>query len=244
LVQTGPRVFPVEVFKEHSVAKTARTAPLAANIFRQHRRGHESNLVPTGLASARGALCMRWYPDFPGQRPLEAVTMTKLLKANAFSKDLCEFLNSRRALRERFRLDWQTNYYLKDTRDCVDVVALRDGRPVVLIEVELHREDPASNVAKIWMWAQKSKRRLPLVVFHAFSKLYQNRKERRKDRAVFLGVAMERKVPGAKYRPLNLKYNPRPGGRYGAGRRERAALLLGRRIASQCSRLLVSRSST
>ncbi len=168
--------------------------------------------------------------------------MAKLLKANAFSKDLCDWLNKRKSLGKRVGIDsWRSNYYLKGSRDCVDVVGLNNGSPVVLIEVELHREDPVSNVAKVWKWAAQHKKHQDFAFFQAFSRLYRKKKQQRKERAIFLGKRMQREMPMARYRSLNLKYNPRPRGHYGAGRRKRAALLLGRRVASHCSGVLGSK---
>jgi hypothetical protein len=97
--------------------------------------------------------------------------MPRKTKANAFSDELCEWLNDRTRFGENIK--WSPNHRLhKRGRDFVDVVGVLKSKkwPSILIEVELHREDPVSNVAKIFKWAQDNQKR-HLVLFHAFSRL-------------------------------------------------------------------------
>ncbi len=162
--------------------------------------------------------------------------MPRKTKANAFSDELCEWLNARTRFGDNVR--WSTNHRLDQSgRDFVDVVGVLKSkkRPSILIEIELHREDPVSNVVKIFKWAQ-GKRKRQLVFFHAFSKLYKVKKAERKKRALWLGSMFEKECAST-YIPLNLKFSPRPGGRFGGGRRKKAAELLARRIMQHVLRL-------
>jgi hypothetical protein len=165
----------------------------------------------------------------------ETAKMSTKLKANAFSDEVCSWLSNRSRFGQN--VAWHANHRLDSQgRDFVDVVGILKGaeHPKILIEIELHREDPVSNVTKIFKWA-KSRHQTGLVVFHAFSKLYKTRKTERRKRAIFLGRMFE-KDRKCQYIPLNLKYSPRAGGRYGAGRRTHAAELLGRRIMERILR--------
>jgi len=153
----------------------------------------------------------------------------KRRKAKAFAYEVKEWLNARKRFGNS--LEWSCEHRLANTgRDFVDVVGMVGPRkhPSVLVEVELHREDPVSNVVKIWKWAEDNKPG-KTVFFHAFSGLYAGPKAERKERAIFLGRMLRKEVK-IEYVPLSLKYSPRPKGTFGAGRRTKAAKLLARRI--------------
>ena len=97
--------------------------------------------------------------------------MPRKLKANAFSQEVCNWLNRRTRFGDH--ISWKPDYRLDQKgRDFVDVVGLSGSSkkkvPKVLVEVELHREDPVSNV---WKWANE-RGETRLYFFHAFSKLY------------------------------------------------------------------------
>jgi hypothetical protein len=158
--------------------------------------------------------------------------LTKKLKANAFSSEVSTWLNARTRFGKN--LEWKPDHRLdRSGRDFVDVVGIVRSHKLasILVEIELHREDPVSNVVKIWKWAE-DKKGGRILFFHAFSKLYAMGKSERKKRAVFLGRMLEKET-AVRYIPIDLKYSPRPGGRFGAGRRTRAAHLLARRIMNQ-----------
>ena len=153
----------------------------------------------------------------------------KRRKAKAFAYEVKEWLKARKRFGKS--LEWSCEHQLAKTgRDFVDVVGTigPSVHPSVLVEVELHREDPVSNVVKIWKWAKESKPG-KIVLFHAFSGLYNGPKAERKERAIFLGRMLKKEV-NVEYVPLSLKYSPRPKGEFGAGRRTKAAKLLARRI--------------
>ena len=153
----------------------------------------------------------------------------KKRKAKAFSYEVSSWLNARTRFKKK--LTWTNEHRLAaNGRDFVDVAGRFESAklPTILVEVELHREDPVSNVVKIWKWASDNKTG-DVLFFHAFSNLYARNKAERKHRAVFLGRMMKRETD-IEYIPLTLKYSPRPGGVFGAGRRTKAAKLLARRI--------------
>jgi|GEM_PF-6790493 len=157
-------------------------------------------------------------------------------KANAFSDEVCDWLNQR--IRFGDNVAWKPNYRLdRSGRDFVDVVGVLKHKkhPTILIEIELHREDPVSNVVKIFKWAE-SRGMKHLAFFHAFSRLYDSKKAERKKRALWLGHFFENRC-ASNYVPLSLKYSPRPGGQYGGGRRKKAAELLARRVMENVLRL-------
>ncbi len=160
-------------------------------------------------------------------------------RATAFSNDLRRILrhDHPRLTKKLGVIEWRKNWSVKGLGQTVDVVGLKkDGRPAVLIEVELLREDPASNVAKIWKWAAGSNQS-KFVLVQAFSRAYRTRKQERKKLARFLGKRMAKELSNATYIPLNLRYNPRPGGKVGAGARCRQAKLLAKRLVMRGSDL-------
>jgi hypothetical protein len=162
--------------------------------------------------------------------------MPPLRKANAFSSEVEKWLSDR--TRFGTNVHWEHDYRLSvGGRDFVDIVGVLagDDDPTILIEVELHREDPVSNAVKIMKWCADHRRK-KVVFFQAFSKLYKQEKLERKKRAVFLGEIFQKQGYGH-FVPLDMKYSPRPGGVYGAGRRTRAAKLIARRVMQRLLKL-------
>ncbi len=144
-------------------------------------------------------------------------------RATEFSKDLRRCLQDshgafNRALGD---LKWHVNWKPRGiSRESVDVVGVNGrGREVILIEAELLREDPASNVVKIWKWATEGKLRKHILFVQSFSKAYLNKKRERRARASFVAKRMVKELPSILYKEVRLNYNPRPGGKVGAGRR-------------------------
>jgi len=100
-----------------------------------------------------------------------------------------------------------------------------------VVEAELLREDPASNVIKVWKWATENQNRpRKILMIQAFSKAYKTRKNRAKQLATFIGKRMDSDVSGITYVGIDFPYNPRPGGKIGAGRRRFHAHKLARRV--------------
>jgi len=155
---------------------------------------------------------MRTVHETPGNRATE------------FSKDLHAALRGhKKRLRKKFGgIEWRKNWVI-GRGETIDVAGLDQGRPVVLVEAELLREDPSSNVIKIWKWAYQTKLRRPVLFVQSFTKPYRGRKKERFNRAQFVATRMKNEFPNIKYEPVRLDYNPRPGGKKGDGRRKHHA---------------------
>lgn len=133
---------------------------------------------------------------------------------------------------------WETGWSAEGERWKVDLAGhpSSERRPLVLIEVELKRDDPAGNVIKIWRWARIAKSPQGIVFIQAFSKHFWQTKIRQRVRAIFVGERMmeDRKL-SINYKWERMKFRPRmvPGQRTkeGAGRMVQAAKLLANRIA-------------
>jgi len=146
--------------------------------------------------------------------------------ATQFSEDLAKMLMGRKRHRKKFGgLVWKKNWTL-DGGGTVDVAGIdSQNRALVLIEAELRREDPASNVVKIWKWAHDKKFRRGCLFIHCFSKAYRGSKQRALARARFAAERMTKEFPRIRYKEVRLGYKPR--GRVGAGRRAHQAKNLG-----------------
>src|SRR5712692_6025054 len=117
-------------------------------------------------------------------------------RATQFSKDLRKALTGKRVLRQRLGIDyWKENWSVPASRETIDVVGLRNDKPRILIEVELLREDPASNVAKVWRSIEDGKIPKNVVIVQAFSKHYRQSKKPRKQRALFIAGKMKESCP-------------------------------------------------
>ena len=154
--------------------------------------------------------------------------------ADEFSRDV------RRALKGRFsELEWRVNWRPRGIRyESVDVVALHgDGTPVLLLEVELKRQDPVSNLVKIWKWFDEGKFGQKVTFVQAFSKHFRESKREHMDRALFAARRMRREHPSLKYEKVLLDYKPRRGRTVGAGRRRHHAHALADKIAKNWKKL-------
>lgn len=152
--------------------------------------------------------------------------MRKTNRATQFSANLTAALRER----EAFGLEWEKNWNIRNTRETVDVVGLQNGRPRVLIEVELRRKNPSSNVIKIWQGIEE-KRIQPArgaLFVQAFSKVFYARKGkvRQRDLAGFAGRKMREEFPRIGYVQIPFPYNPSRGGLVGGGARKRQAVKL------------------
>lgn len=145
-----------------------------------------------------------------------------------FSKDMVRVLHEKAK-----EYDWKVDWPADGERWLVDVAGIpRDGRPLILIEVELKRDDPVGNVVKIWQWAKQQKIKNQIVMFQAFSKHYWEKRTRLRLRAEFIGKEMtaDRNVR-VRYKPLAMKnFKPGKGRTQGAGRRTIHAKRLARRV--------------
>jgi len=146
-------------------------------------------------------------------------------RATAFSAELRRNLAKLTGCRSVLGVTtWEKNWSVPGAEhDTVDVVGLRGNRPRVLIEVELRRQYPASNVVKIWEWINKKGSPRDVVLLQAFSKLFKSRKQSHQKRAQFVGGEMVLKFPKVMYQQVPFDYNPLSGGKLGGGARRRWA---------------------
>jgi hypothetical protein len=149
-----------------------------------------------------------------------------------FSKDMALVLRKKAK-----DYDWKVDWRADGERSLVDVAGIhRNGGPWILIEVELKRDDPVGNVAKIWQWTKQRKIKTQIVMFQAFSKHYWEKRTRLRLRAEFIGEEMTRDSDIAvRYKPLAMKkFKPGKGRTQGAGRRTYHA----KRLAETVLRLI------
>ncbi len=152
-----------------------------------------------------------------------------MTRAKEFLRDLQKRLTETSAKDHyEWTLEWKPE---RGERQSVDLVGRRKvNGPLLLIEVELRRGDPSSNVLKIWLW--KSQRKLKrFILFQAFSRYYNKTNRTLIKRAKFLGERMEKDLEGTKagYIPIEFNYRPGKSSKAGGGaRRHRARYLAGR----------------
>jgi hypothetical protein len=111
-----------------------------------------------------------------------------MTRTDEFAKDM------RREL-ERLcpRLSWECSSCPDHGNEHVDLVGKpnRSNGRHILVEVELRRSVPVSNLVKIWRWAKGRKFRTRPIVFQAFSRFYRKHKTHRLS-AQFVGRQMAR----------------------------------------------------
>lgn len=156
-----------------------------------------------------------------------------MIRANEFAKDLCRRLKDtlqsyRWDKGGRPNINWKPAHGERESVDLVGEPKRPKGRPWLLIEVELRRDDPSANVIKIWKW-KRHKLLGNFVLIQAFSRFYTRRSHRLLERAKFVGECMEGDKAG-KYIWIPFCYNPRKQGRVGAGRRRHHARFLAGKI--------------
>jgi hypothetical protein len=149
-----------------------------------------------------------------------------LIRANEFARDLQARLN-----RTLPFYNWIMNWRpAPGERESVDLVGKpHAGKPWLLIEIELRRDDPSANVIKVWRWKRQDGLLGDFVLVQAFSRFYTRRSPRLLQRAEFVGERMKRDKAG-EYISIRFKYNPRKHGRVGGGRRRRNARYLAGKI--------------
>ena len=129
--------------------------------------------------------------------------------ATEFSEYLARVLNGKK-LKGITR--WKKNWGMKG--ETADVAGLSPvGKAKVLVEVERLREDPASNVVKIWDWLEKELVPHDVIFIHAFSKAYAGRKKPRKERAEFVSKRLRKEFRHATYKQISFAWNPKSGAR-------------------------------
>ncbi len=162
-----------------------------------------------------------------------------MTRAKEFVRDLQKRLTESSANR---RYDWKDGGEWKPEkgeRQSVDLVGQPlKGGPVLLIEVELRRGDPSSNVLKIWIWKHHKKLNNHFILFQAFSRYYNKKNRTLMKRAVFLGDRMkkDREPPAANYIPIKFHFLPGKSAKVGGRARSHRARYLAGRILREMRR--------
>jgi hypothetical protein len=137
------------------------------------------------------------------------------------------------------RLEWEKNWAAPQTKnETVDVAGLYGRNAIVLIEVELRRANPVSNVAKIWRWIEEKKLRGRILFFHALSKAFDSHPHQRDNAKLIGNKLQDSEKKRVRYIYLKINYSPRKHGKAGGGRRRKAAGKLARRISKELGKLL------
>jgi hypothetical protein len=155
-------------------------------------------------------------------------------RALAFALDMLRVLQNKRGL------DWRLGIAEGGTREAVDVIGWKNGNRRVLVEVELRRSDPVTNVVKVWAQITRNPPSKTLVMFQAFSAFYPKKGTQRAN-AEFIAKEMQ-KVCRIKYVPLSMDFHPGKGqaGKpvvIGGGRRTYHAERLASRILARLGRM-------
>jgi|SRR5208283_292157 len=168
--------------------------------------------------------------------------------SSKFEHDLCRYLNDRVD-----SYSWTPQFHIGGpTRERVDVGGTpkqrgRDRGRQVFVEVELRREDPVSNILKVWTRELKGGYPKGLILIQGFSRVYRSLKysNRRIKGAVAikLGKMLEGSMKGKfSYVPIKIPYYPRKGSNEGNGARRNAAIWFGKKIAVRLRNCGVSQS--
>jgi hypothetical protein len=149
-----------------------------------------------------------------------------------FDKHLKRFLDKKAP-----KYEWITGWSAERQRWKADVAGIprRPGR-IILVEVELKKDNPVENVVKIWRWLREN-RDQPVLFVQAFSGWYKSTKkkqlkQKQYDRSTFIGEWMkEDQGIKAKYRVIPMIFKPSKGHtKKGDRRMIIAARLLGAKI--------------
>jgi hypothetical protein len=146
-------------------------------------------------------------------------------RADEFARDL------KRELDRLTGEQWECGAAVGSGREAVDVCG-KLGGVAVYIEVELRRDEPVTNVVKIWRAAATVPK--GSILLRAFSSHYgpnpkNGRPNTHRANAVFIGGQMQ-KLTGIGYAPFGFHYKPAKGGKIGGDYRRRAARKLARKV--------------
>ncbi len=104
-------------------------------------------------------------------------------RTDAFATDFCRRMQET----ENRDYEWKPGGHpLGKGHESVDIVGRSPGkgRKLVLVEVELRKDAPLTNVVKVWRWIVKEKFKTPFVLVQAFSKYYKDGDTKRIERRV------------------------------------------------------------
>ncbi|MGD0545524.1 MAG: hypothetical protein ABSB65_14035 [Candidatus Acidiferrales bacterium] len=151
--------------------------------------------------------------------------------ADKFARILCKQLNQLLP-----SCDWRCNGRIGHGREAVDVYGKMTDKPIY-IEVELRRDEPLTNVVKLWRAIEKDSHTKEVILIHAFSGNYPQSDTHRLN-AMFIGEKMQHSC-GATYVPLDFPYRPRKGATVVGDYRRRAAKSLASLIRERLTGVLI-----
>lgn len=126
-----------------------------------------------------------------------------------FADDLHTALRDALAARDPSR-DWQTEWYVRRTP--VDVAGVHDGSavPLVLVEVEVRRADPANNTVKLARYADAGDFDRPVRLVQVFTDYYdlETGVSSKRENAEFVGELAADSVAGFGYDAVSLPVAP------------------------------------
>jgi hypothetical protein len=118
---------------------------------------------------------------------------------------------------------------IRGAADAGKISRRKNGRPL-LIEIELRRGSPVTNVVKVWEWIMEGRFPPNVILVQAFSAYYPE-KHRFRRQAEFIGREMRRALGRrVKYIPVSFKYRPGKYGKRGGGARRLHAQKLARTV--------------
>ncbi|MFC3477988.1 hypothetical protein [Halobacterium litoreum] len=127
-----------------------------------------------------------------------------------FADDVHAALRDALAARDPDR-DWQTEWYVRNTP--VDVAGVPDATdaPLVLVEVEVRRADPANNPVKLARYADDGDFDRPVVLVQAFTDYYALETggvSSKRENATFVGRLAAETLTDFDYRAVDLPVAP------------------------------------
>jgi hypothetical protein len=153
-----------------------------------------------------------------------------MTRTDAFAQDFCQ----RMLETEKADYKWIPGDHLdRKGHESIDVVGRspRKSCKLILVEVELRKDAPLTNIVKVWRWIANENFKSRFVLIQAFSKYYKDRDTKRSN-AEFIGNQMS-KATGNRYLSISFDYNPYRHGKQGAGRRRYHARRLADKIRNK-----------
>jgi hypothetical protein len=157
-----------------------------------------------------------------------------MTRTDAFAQDFCRRMQAT----EKADYEWKPGDRLnRKGHESVDIVgrSLKKSRKLILVEVELRKDAPLTNIVKVWRWTANENFRSPFILIQAFSRYYKQGDTKRSN-AEFVGNQMWR-TTGRKYLSISFAYNPYRHGKQGAGCRRHHAEKLADKVRRRLKRL-------
>ena len=160
-------------------------------------------------------------------------------RANNFARELVKSLQARKS-----NYSWEIAKPMGDYRECVDAVGEARKR-LILVEVELRRYGPVTNIVKIWKWLDKDSKPFAgkkITVIQAFSSFYgREGRPFLRENSEFLGRQLQAQFKDrVRYVAIPFDYNPykkraNVSAAQGGGAMRSAARKLANKIARRTS---------